>query len=83
MEADGKSWQAYGIGCDRRIPAKGIDTETYYIPLPARGEYQAAARLMYRSMTQESLDQIFRRNVELLPPVASVEMSATKTTAGF
>jgi hypothetical protein len=79
----GKSWQAHGIGYDRRIPAKGMDTETYHIPLPAKGEYQVSTRLMYRSMTQESLDEIFKRTGELLPPVVSVEMSAATTTARY
>ena len=79
----GKSWQAHGIGYDRRIPAKGMDTETYHIPLPAKGEYQVSTRLMYRSMTQESLDEIFKRTGELLPPVVSVEMSAATTSVRY
>lgn len=79
----GKSWQAHGIGYDRRIPAKGMDRETYQIPLPAKGEYQVTTRLMYRSMTQESLDEIFNRTGELLPAVVSVEMAAAKTTVSF
>ncbi len=78
-----KSWKAHGIGYDRRIPAQGMDREIYQIPLPARGEYQVTARLMYRSMTQESLDEIFKRTGELLPPVVSVEMAATKTRVSF
>jgi hypothetical protein len=38
---------------------------------------------MYRSMTQESLDEIFKRTGELLPPVVSVEMTAATTTARY
>jgi hypothetical protein len=73
-----KSWQAHGIGYDRRIPAKGKDSETYQIPLPGQGEYQAKTRLMYRSMTQDSLDKIAKRTGEHLPPVVSVEMAVTQ-----
>ena len=79
----GKSWQAHGIGYDRRIPAKGMDSETYRIPLPGKGDYQVTSRLMYRSMTQDSLDEIFRRTGEALPPVVSVEMAAAQTKARF
>lgn len=78
-----KSWQAHGIGYDRRIPAKGKDSETYRIPLPAKGEYQVTSRLMYRSMTQASLDAIFERTGEALPPVVSVEMAAAQVTVKF
>jgi hypothetical protein len=79
----GKSWQAHGIGYDRRIPAKGKDSETYHIPLPGKGDYQVTSRLMYRSMTQNSLDEIFKRTGEALPPVVSVEMAAAKTEISF
>ena len=75
----GKSWRAHGIGYDRRIPANGKDCETYHIPLPAKGEYQVKTRLMYRSMTQESLDDIAARTGETLPPVVSVEMAAAQS----
>jgi Cytochrome c554 and c-prime len=74
-----KSWQAHGIGYDRRIPAKGKDTEIYRIPLPGKGEYKVTTRLMYRSMTQESLDSIFKRTGKRLPPVVSVEMASAQT----
>lgn len=74
-----KSWLAHGIGYDRRIPAKGKDTEVYRIPLPAKGEYKVTTRLMYRSMTQESLDNIFKRTGKRLPPVVSVEMASAQT----
>lgn len=76
----GKSWRAHGIGYDRRIPAKGMDSETYRIVLPGKGEYKVTTRLMYRSMTQQSLDDIAKRTGETLPPVVSVEMSAAQTT---
>ena len=79
----GKSWLAHGIGYDRRIPAKGKDTEVYRIPLPAKGEYKVTTKLMYRSMTQESLDEIFARTGEKLPPVVSVEMAAAQKTVKF
>ncbi len=75
----GKSWRAHGIGYDRRIPANGMDSETYSIPLPGQGEYQVKTRLMYRSMTQQSLDDIFERTGQQLPPVESVEMAAVQT----
>ncbi len=76
----GKSWRAHGIGYDRRIPANGMDSETYRIALPGKGEYKATTRLMYRSMTQQSLDDIAKRTGETLPPVVSVEMAAAQTT---
>lgn len=79
----GKSWQAHGIGYDRRIPAKGKDSETYHIPLPGKGEYQVTTRLMYRSMTQASLDAIAERTGEALPPVVSVEMAAAQSRVIF
>jgi len=78
-----KSWQAHGIGYDRRIPAKGKDSETYRIPLPGNGEYQITSRLMYRSMTQNSLDEIFKRTGQRLPPVVSVEMAAAQTYVSY
>ena len=81
-DADGnltsKSWQAHGIGYDRRIPAKGKDSETYQIPLPGKGQYQATTRLMYRSMTQNALDEIAERTGDVLPPVVSVEMAVAQ-----
>ena len=79
----GKSWQAHGIGYDRRIPANGMDSETYQIPLPGKGDYQVTSRLMYRSMTQSSLDVIAERTGEVLPPVVSVEMAAARTNVKF
>ena len=79
----GKSWQAHGIGYDRRIPAKGMDREVYRIPLPGKGDYQVTSRLMYRSMTQNSLDMITERTGEVLPPVVSVEMAAARTNVKF
>jgi len=79
----GKSWQAHGIGYDRRIPAKGMDREIYRIPLPGKGDYQVTSRLMYRSMTQNSLDAIAKRTGEVLPPVVSVEMAAAQTNVKF
>lgn len=79
----GKSWQAHGIGYDRRIPAKGKDSETYQIALPGKGEYQVSTRLMYRSMTQGSLDAIAQRTGKVLPPVVSVEMAAAQMKVQF
>ena len=78
-----KSWHAQGIGYDRRIPAKGKDSETYRIPLPGKGDYQVTTRLMYRSMTQASLDAILKRTGQALPPVVSVEMAAAETKITF
>jgi hypothetical protein len=79
----GKSWQAHGIGYDRRIPAKGKDREIYRILLPGKGDYHVTSRLMYRSMTQNSLDEIFKRTGQVLPPVVSVEMAAVQTNVSF
>jgi len=79
----GKSWQAHGIGYDRRIPAKGKDSETYRIPLSDNGEYQVNSRLMYRSMTQNSLDEVYKRTGQRLPPVVSVEMAAAQTNVSY
>jgi hypothetical protein len=56
-----------------------MDSETYQIPLPDKGDYQVTARLMYRSMTQQSLDEIYQRTGQKLPPVVSVEMAAAQT----
>jgi len=75
----GKSWRAQGIGYDRRIPANGMDSETYQIPLPGNGEYQVSTRLMYRSFTQATLDEILERTGVVLPPVESVEMAAVQS----
>ena len=74
----GKSWQAHGIGYDRRIPAKGKDSATYHILLPGKGDYHITTRLMYRSMTQASLDEILKQAGEPLPPVVSVEMASAQ-----
>ncbi len=53
----GKSWRAVAIGYDRRIPALGRDSETYSIELPVTGgSYRADVRLMYRSLSQDTLD---------------------------
>lgn len=79
----GKSWRAHSIGYDRRIPAKGKDSQTYRIPLPGKGEYKVTTRLMYRSFAQKSLDEIYERTGEALPPVVSVEMAAAQTTVRF
>lgn len=77
------SWRAHGIGYDRRIPAKGKDSETFRIALPAKGEYQVTTRLMYRSFTQEFLDESARRTGVVLPPVESVEMAAAQARVRF
>lgn len=79
----GKSWRAESIGYDRRIPAKGMDSENYRIPLPDHGDYKVTTRLMYRSFTQETLDEILARTGVTLPPVESVEMAAAQTTVKF
>ncbi|KIH78043.1 Cytochrome c554 and c-prime [Geoalkalibacter ferrihydriticus] len=79
----GKSWRAHAIGYDRRIPAKGKDSETYSIKLPGKGEYTVNTRLMYRSFTQATLDEIHERTGDSLPPVTSVEMAAAQTRVKF
>lgn len=79
----GKSWRAEGIGYDRRIPAKGMDSEIYRVPLPAAGEYQITARLMYRSFAQKTLDEVYERTGIALPSVESVEMAAATTKVSF
>lgn len=79
----GKSWRAHGIGYDRRIPARGKESETYRIPMPGRGKYRVDVRLMYRSFAQESLDEIFERTGQALPPVVSVEMAAAQAEVEF
>jgi hypothetical protein len=78
-----KSWRAQGIGYDRRIPAKGKDSETYTIKLPARGDYTIHTRLMYRSFTQLFLDEANERHGKSLPPVVSVEMAGAQTDVKF
>lgn len=79
----GKSWQAEGIGYDRRIPAKGMDSETYRIPLAGQGEYQVTTRLMYRSFTQETLDEVLARTGVAFPPIESVEMASVQSKVMF
>jgi hypothetical protein len=79
----GKSWRAHGIGYDRRIPANGMDSETYRITLPGKGEYNVSTRLMYRSFAQKSLDEINERTGQSLPPVESIEMASAQTKARF
>ncbi len=79
----GKSWRAHSIGYDRRIPAKGMDSETYRVSLPENGDYQVKARLMYRSFAQKSLDEVFERTGQALPPVVSVEMAAAETQVRY
>jgi len=79
----GKSWRAHGIGYDRRIPAKGKDSETYRIPLPGKGEYSISTRLMYRSFAQKSLDMMFEQTGEVLPQVESIEMASAQTTVRY
>lgn len=68
----GKSWRAVAIGYDRRIPAQGRDTETYSIELPAAGSYRADVRLMYRSLSQDTLDFHEGDNSE---KIESIEMA--------
>lgn len=79
----GKSWRAHSIGYDRRIPAKGKESETYHITLPGKGDYGVTTRLMYRSVMQKSLDEIYERSGEILPPVVSVEMAAAQAKVSF
>jgi hypothetical protein len=82
-ELTGKSWQAKAIGYDRRIPAKGSDREVYRIELPSRGEYDVRTRLMYRSFSQETLDQYHRWTEQAFAPVASVEMASATSQVKF
>lgn len=79
----GKSWRAQSIGYDRRIPAKGMDSETYRIALPAKGEYQVSSRLMYRSFTQETLNEAAAQTGQEFPPVESVEMASAQAKVVF
>lgn len=73
----GKSWRAVDIGYDRRIPAMGRDTEVYKIGLPASGSYRADVRLMYRSLSQETLDYHEGEGSE---KIESIEMAKAGTT---
>ncbi|HMB15817.1 MAG TPA: multiheme c-type cytochrome [Pelovirga sp.] len=73
----GKSWLAVDIGYDRRIPAQGRDTEVYSIELPATGAYRADVRLMYRSLSQETLD--FHEGDES-EKIESIEMAKASVT---
>ena len=69
----GKSWTAESIAYDRRIAHNETDTETYLID--ASGEtFTANVRLMYRSFSQEALDQ--KNNIT--QQVESVEMAAAE-----
>jgi len=79
----GKSWRAVGIGYDRRIPANGMDSETYQIQLPGSGRYQVSTRLMYRSFTQATLDEAQQRTGIPFAPIESVEMAAAQTTVNL
>jgi hypothetical protein len=82
-ELTGKSWRAQGIGYDRRIPAKGMDSETYQIKLPGKGEYSVSTRLMYRSFSQQMLDEAHERMKQDFPPVASIEMAKAETKVTY
>ncbi len=73
----GKSWLAEEIGYDRRIPAQGRDTEIYTITLPGSGSYRADVRLMYRSLSQGSLD--FHEGAES-EKIESIEMATASST---
>jgi hypothetical protein len=73
----GKSWRAVDIGYDRRIPAQGRDTEVYSIELPSNGSYRADVRLMYRSLTQETLD--YHEGTES-EKIESIEMATASVT---
>ena len=79
----GKSWRAHGIGYDRRIPAKGMDSETYQIKLPGKGEYSVSTRLMYRSFSQQTLDEAHERMKQEFPPVPSIEMAKAETKVTY
>ncbi len=67
-----KSWLAEGIGYDRRLSPLVPETEKYLIS--ANGsEFTASARLLYRSVSQSSLDFHHGPGVRLVP---TVEMAA-------
>ncbi len=87
LDAEGrltsKSWRATAIGYDRRIPANGKDTEVYRIPLPARGAYTVNTRLMYRSFSQATLDEMQQRSGQSVPPVVSVEMAGAQLAVTY
>ncbi|EEG79050.1 multiheme c-type cytochrome [Dethiobacter alkaliphilus] len=66
-----KSWLAEGIGYDRRIPAGGSDSETYIIDAVG-SSYTATVRLLYRTTTQEALNNhLSEEDLE----IESVEMA--------
>ena len=70
-----KSWFAEEIAYDRRIPARGSDVQTFYLPVNNEGEeYRAVVRLMYRSLSQEAADNL---DIEGLK-VESIEMARTE-----
>jgi hypothetical protein len=79
----GKSWRAQGIGYDRRIPANGKETEVYRIKLPARGDYSVHARLLYRSFSQTTLDEIHLRSGQKVPPAVNVEMAKAQVAVTY
>lgn len=79
----GKSWRAQGIGYDRRIPANGKDTEVYRIKLPAKGDYTVDTRLMYRSFSQATLDEMQQRSGQKVAPAVSVEMARAQTAVTY
>ena len=79
----GKSWRAQAIGYDRRIPANGKETEVYRIPLPDQGAYTVTTRLMYRSFTQATLDEIAQRSGHAVPPAESVEMARAQLNVRY
>lgn len=80
VDADGqltsKSWLAEGIGYDRRIPAKGSDSETYSINAEG-SSYTATVRLLYRSTTQAAADMHFAGQDMDVP---SIEMAKATIT---
>ncbi|OIJ15241.1 hypothetical protein BKP35_05170 [Anaerobacillus arseniciselenatis] len=68
-----KSWRAEGIGYDRRIAPNETDEETYVIPVQ-EDNINITVRLMYRSYSQESINESGLDNLQ----VPSIEMARTE-----
>jgi hypothetical protein len=72
-----KSWLAHEIGYDRRIPAKGYDEQTFFIPAEAEtGSCKILVRLLYRSMSQAAADGFGIDNLV----VPSIEMTRAEAS---
>ena len=56
---DGPATRPYGIGDDRDFVG-GSDTVVYEVPIPAKGEYTATAKLLFQVITPRHANELFQ-----------------------